>query len=39
MRSDRQPVATYGNGVRLFRPELGLSDSLPIATRCDRSPP
>src|SRR5918996_6593001 len=32
----RQPVATHGNGVRLFEPFLRPSHLLPVATGCDR---
>jgi hypothetical protein len=32
MRSDRQPVATHGNGFGLFEPFLLASDLPPVAT-------
>jgi hypothetical protein len=39
MRSDRQLVATHGNGFRLFEPFLAASDLRPVAAGCDRSAP
>jgi len=36
MRSDRQPVATHGNGYRLFKPFARLFHLPPVATGCDR---
>jgi len=37
MRSDRQPVATHGNGFGLFEPFSPPSHLRPVATGCDRS--
>jgi hypothetical protein len=39
MRSDRQPVATYGNGFGLFSPLLRLVDLPLIATSCNHGAP
>ena len=39
MRSDRQLVATGGNGFRLFEPLLGRSGLQPVATGCARLAP
>jgi hypothetical protein len=39
MRSDRQPVATGGNGFGLSEPFSGLSHLPLVATGCDRLAP
>jgi hypothetical protein len=39
MRSDRQLVATHGNGFRLSEPFSGPTPLPPVATGCDRSAP
>jgi len=39
MRSDRQLVATGGNGFRLFEPFSRPLDLPPVATGCDRWAP
>jgi hypothetical protein len=39
MRSDRQLVATSGNGFGLFEPFARLSHLRPVATGCARSAP
>jgi hypothetical protein len=39
MRSNRQRVATHGNGFGLFPPKLRLSDLRPVATGCNHGAP